>query len=336
MREAILYEKVGDRVKCRLCPHRCTISEAKRGLCGVRENMGGVLYSMVFGKPAALHIDPIEKKPLFHFLPGTATYSVSTVGCNLRCQHCQNWEISQAPKEGGLIEGEDIMPEEIVEAAVRTRCKSISYTYTEPTIFMEYALDTSKLAVQKGLKNVFVSNGYMTEDAIEAVSPYLHADNVDLKAFTDKFYRDVCGASLEPVLSTLKSLVRRKVWVEVTTLIIPTLNDDRNELKQIAQFIKGELGDFVPWHVSSFHPDYKLTSLPPTDALIIRDAVRIGKEEGLKYVYAGNVPHGDYENTYCPKCGKLLIERHGFKVSNIHITCGKCGFCNEGIEGVWE
>jgi len=336
MKEALLYDKGdGERVRCRLCPHRCTIADGKRGICGVRENRGGKLYSLVWGRPCALHVDPIEKKPLYHFLPGSVSYSIATVGCNLRCQHCQNWEISQMPKAGGNVEGDEVLPEEVVQGALGSGCASISYTYTEPTVYMEYALDTSKLASDKGLKNVFVSNGYMTEDAIELISPHLHADNVDLKAFTDRFYREVCGASLEPVLSTLKSLVKRRVWVEVTTLLIPSLNDSPDELKQIAEFIRGELGDFVPWHVSRFHPDYKMDNIPHTDMRTIQKAADIGREAGLKYVYAGNVPHGDYENTYCPKCGELLIERNGFSVTMKRISAGRCGKCKNAIEGVW-
>ncbi|MFH1054794.1 MAG: AmmeMemoRadiSam system radical SAM enzyme [Candidatus Altiarchaeota archaeon] len=336
MFEALLYDKVDGAVKCRLCPHHCTIADGRRGICGIRENQGGRLYALTYGLPCALHVDPIEKKPLYHFQPGSMSYSVATVGCNLKCRHCQNWQISQMCKKGGKIVGEEVSPEAIVEGALASGCSSVSYTYTEPTVYMEYALDTAKIAVDKGLKNVFVSNGYMTEDAVELISPYLHADNVDLKSFSDKFYREVCGAMLEPVLRTLKMLVKKGVWVEVTTLIIPSLNDGKDELKEIAKFISTELGDFVPWHVSRFHPDFELTNLPATDVKAIEGAVKIGKDAGLKYVYAGNVPHGRYENTYCPKCGELLLERHGFSVTSNKVKDGGCTKCKTRIEGVWQ
>lgn len=336
MLEALLWDKAAQGgVACRLCPHRCAIGDGRRGICGVRENRGGILYSLVYGRPCATQVDPIEKKPLFNFLPGTATYSISTAGCNLRCRHCQNWQISQASKDGGDIIGEEMSPEEAAAHAEALGCASISYTYTEPTVFMEYALDIAKLAKERGLRNVFVSNGYMSEEAVGLIAPYLSADNVDLKSFSDRFYREVCGGTLEPVLQTLRSLVRRKVWVEVTTLIIPTLNDDVGELKQIAEFIKTELGDFVPWHVSRFHPDFQLTKLPPTDMGIIGKAVEIGADAGLKYVYAGNVPHGKYENTRCPKCKETLVERRGFTVVANRVKGGRCPACGEAVEGVW-
>jgi len=336
VKEALLWEKSAALVRCRLCPHGCTIGEGRRGICGVRENRNGTLYSLVWGRPCAMHVDPIEKKPLYHFLPGSSSYSIATVGCNLRCRHCQNWQISQMPRNGGDITGEEVMPEKIVDGAVESGCTSISYTYTEPTVYMEYALDISRLAAARGLKNVFVSNGYMAEEALDLIAPHLHADNVDLKSFSESFYRDVCGGSLEPVLRTLKGLKRMGVWVEVTTLIIPTLNDSVDELRQIAEFIKGELADHVPWHVSRFHPDFELTGLPATDRLLLEKAVQVGKDAGLKYVYAGNLPHGSYENTYCPRCGKLLVERHGFAVSANRVGDGRCQHCRTSIEGVWE
>lgn len=336
MHEAILYDKLeGGKVRCRLCPHNCTIGEGGRGICGVRENNGGILYSLVYGKLIASHVDPIEKKPLYHFLPGTCSYSISTAGCNLRCMHCQNWDISQRPKGGGDIGGREETPEKIVDAAVKAGCKSISYTYTEPTIFLEYALDTSKTAKKSGLYNVFVSNGFMSEDAINTIKPFLDADNVDLKSFSDKFYREVCGGRLEPILNTIKKLVKEKIWVEITTLVIPTLNDTEDEFRQIAEFIRDELGPEVPWHVSRFYPDYKLDSLPQTPIETIRRARDIGLDAGLKHVYAGNIPHENSENTYCPDCGQLLIERYGFSVTKNTITDGRCPNCTTKIKGVW-
>jgi pyruvate formate lyase activating enzyme len=335
MSEALLYEKQPDgSVKCSMCGHRCLIVEGRRGVCGVRENQGGTLYSLVYGRPVALHVDPIEKKPLFHFQPGALSYSVATAGCNLRCEHCQNYDISQASKQGGKIVGDDVPPEKVVEGAVKAGCSSIAYTYTEPTIFMEYALDISKLAVEHGLKNVFVSNGFMTPESVDLIAPFLHADNVDLKSFSDRFYREVCGGRLEPVLETLKGLVKKGVWVEVTTLVIPTLNDSVDELREIAGFIKNELGDHVPWHVSRFHPDYKLTHLPATPFNTIKKALDVGRDVGLKYVYAGNISHDESENTYCYGCGKLLIERHGFSISGNFVKDSKCPECGALVHGV--
>jgi len=340
MKEAILYErleKTQGSVKCSLCAHRCIIPNEKVGICGVRKNISGKLYSLVYGKACAVNIDPIEKKPLFHYLPGTMSYSFSTVGCNFRCQNCQNWDISQVTKgEGAEIFGRDLSPEEIVESAVRTKCRSISYTYTEPTIFMEYALDTAKLAKEKNIGNVFVSNGYMTKEAIDVIKPYLNADNVDIKSFSDDFYKKNCGGRLQPVLDTCKELIKNNIWVEITTLIIPTLNDSESELRQIAEFIKNELGEDVPWHVSRFHPDYKLLNIDATPMSTIRRAREIGFEVGLHYVYAGNIPHENTENTYCPKCKKMLIERYGFEIMKNIIKDSKCPYCGFEISGVWS
>ncbi|MFH0862304.1 MAG: AmmeMemoRadiSam system radical SAM enzyme [Candidatus Altiarchaeota archaeon] len=337
MHEALLQSPdAGKAVRCAMCAHRCTIPDGRRGICAVRENRGGTLYSLVWGKPCAANPDPIEKKPLYHFLPGSKAYSIATPGCNFRCKNCQNWEISQMTRDGGEIVGEEVEPKEIVEGAKATGCSSIAYTYTEPTIFMEYALDVSKLAAKDGLRNVFVSNGYMTDDSVGLIAPYLHADNVDLKSFSDRFYRENCGGSLEPVLSTLKDLMRRGVWVEVTTLIIPTLNDGQEELGQIAGFIASELGDHVPWHVSAFHPDYKLGGIPATGVNAVEKAVKLGRDAGLKYVYAGNVPHGRFEDTCCPGCGELLIERHGFSIVRNRMAEGACPGCRRPAEGVWS
>jgi len=324
------------KVKCSLCNHRCLIAEGRRGLCGVRENVKGKLMSLVYGKLIAQNVDPIEKKPLYHFQPGSLSYSISTVGCNFRCLFCQNWDISQKPKAGGEIPGRDVSPEEVVADALNTGCRSIAYTYTEPTVFFEYALDTSRLAVRQNLKNVFVSNGYTTTEALECIKPYLHANNVDLKSFNDKFYRELCSATLEPVLDTLKWHVKNKVWLEVTTLLIPGKNDSKEELGEIAGFIKNELADYVPWHVSRFYPHYRMQDVPQTPLESINNAYKIGKEAGLKYIYAGNIPHENSENTYCPKCKELLIERYGFTVTKNNIKDGKCPECKEKIIGVWK
>lgn len=285
MKQAILYEKLDNKVKCGVCNHRCVIGDGKKGICGVRKNEKGKLYSLVYGKAIAEHIDPIEKKPLYHFLPGTKTLSIATIGCNFKCLHCQNASISQAD----FISGKDLLPEKVVEDALRYNCPSISYTYTEPTIFVEYALDTMKLAKAKGLKNIWVSNGYMTKETLNLISPYLDAINIDLKAFTEKFYQEVCGAKLKPVLENLERIKKRKIWLEVTTLIISTKNDSPKELKNIAEFIKKHLGAETPWHVSRFFPTYKLIDLPPTEVEKIYEAVEIGKKAGLKHVYGGNI-----------------------------------------------
>lgn len=330
-----MYSTLGEgRVSCGLCAHRCTIAEGRRGVCGVRENQAGKLYSLVYGKLIASHVDPIEKKPLFHYLPGSMSYSIATVGCNLRCRNCQNWDISQGPKQGGEIVGREVNPEEVVNEAIDTGCQSIAYTYNEPTIFMEYALDTAKLACEQGLGNVFVSNGFMTPESADLIQPVLDADNIDLKSFSDKFYRENCGAALEPVLETMKRLKKAGVWIEVTTLIIPTLNDSVGELRQIAEFIKDELGPEVPWHLSRFHPDYKLKNLSPTPIELILAAREIGLDSGLKYVYAGNVPHENYENTFCWNCGTLLIERYGFSIAQNNVEDSRCPECSSSIDGV--
>ena len=304
MQEALLYKKIdGGKIQCNACNHRCIITEGKRGICGVRENRKGKLYSLVYGKIIAEHIDPIEKKPLYHFLPGTFSLSIATAGCNFRCLHCQNAEISQQltiNKKQLTIIGEDKTPEQIVQSALDNNCPSISYTYTEPTIFLEFALDCMKLAKEKGLKNIWVSNGYMTKETLDLVGPYLDATNIDLKAFSEEFYRDVCGARLKPVLDNLirirgtrldsrRSSTRGGVHLEITTLIIPGKNDSEKELKQIAEFIKKEVGADTPWHVSRFFPYYKMKDIPPTPVEKIYQAVEIGKKAGLKYVYAGNI-----------------------------------------------
>ncbi len=338
MKEAMLYEKQEDRVvKCNLCNHHCKIPPAKFGICHVRYNENGILYSLVYGKIIAKHVDPIEKKPLFHFLPGSRSYSIGTVGCNFQCDFCQNFEISQYPRLEGRVIGEETTPEEVVEAALATASQTISYTYNEPTIFFEFAYDCARLATKKGLRNVFVSNGYMTTEALDTIHPYLHGANIDLKAFREEFYRKHCKARLAPVLDTLKHLKKLGVWLEVTTLVIPGENDDPQELRDIARFIREELGPETPWHVTRFYPRYQLLTRPATPVETLRTAYRIGKEEGLKYVYTGNVPGEEGENTYCWQCGALLIERYGFMVNTFRITeKGACPECGTKIDGVWE
>ena len=333
MKEAMLYEKVADgKVKCHLCNHSCTISPGKRGICAVRENRDGTLYTLVYGKVIARHIDPIEKKPLFHFYPGSKSYSIATVGCNFRCLHCQNYETSQYPKEYPDIPGEEMSPEQVVRDAELTGCKSISYTYTEPTIFFEFAYDCARLAHEKGIKNVFVSNGYTSPEATRLIAPYLDANNIDLKG-DENFYKKVAGAKLQPVLDTIKLMKERGIWVEVTTLIIPTYNDSEDFLKWTAEFIKS-IDPAMPWHVTQFYPTYKLTDQPRTPIKTLRMARDIGLRAGLKYVYEGNVPGEGGENTYCPSCGELLIERFGFSLTTIKMKDSKCSKCGAQIHGI--
>jgi len=335
MKEGMLYEVLSDNgVRCSLCNHRCKIRDGKRGICGVRENREGTLYSLVYGKIIAEHIDPIEKKPLFNFLPGSKAFSIGTVGCNFHCKHCQNFDISQYPKEhGGNVIGQERIPEQIVTAAKETGCKTIAYTYTEPTVFFEFAYDTAILAKKEGIKNIFVSNGYMSNEAAHKIAPYLDAINIDLKAFTEKFYKEICEARLTPVLELIQLMKELGVWVEVTTLIIPGLNDDEHELRDIAGFVKS-VGPDIPWHVTQFYPTYKLLDRPLTPVLTLRRAYELGLKEGLRYVYEGNVPGEGCENTYCYACGAVIIERHGLTLLRNRLEDGKCPECGARVDGI--
>ncbi len=336
LKEAMFYEKIADnRVNCNLCSHRCrNIAQSKRGLCGVRENIDGKLFSLVYGRLVARSVDPIEKKPLFHFLPGSLSYSISTVGCNFRCDNCQNFDISQLPRERKVVIGRETPPEAVVLAAKQNGCKSIAYTYTEPTIFFEYALDVAKLAKKEGLKNVFVTNGYITEEALREIAPYLDAANIDLKSFSDVFYQSNCGARLQPVLDSIKLHKSLGIWVELTTLVIPTLNDSDKELQLIADFIKEEVGPETPWHVSGFHPMYQLLDVASTPVKTLQKARQIGLETGLKYVYVGNVPGENGESTFCPECGKTLIHRIGYRINENIVKDSKCPYCGSKIDGI--
>ncbi len=335
MVEARLYRQAeGGAVDCYLCEFLCHIKDGKAGVCGVRENAGGVLYTRVYGRLIAEHVDPIEKKPLFHFQPGSNSYSIATVGCNFRCLHCQNAEISQMPREQKRILGEKVSPEEVVAEAYESGCSSISYTYTEPTIFFEFARDTGALAREKGIKNVFVTNGYMTSQCLDEMKGILDAANVDVKAFTESFYRKVCGAKLAPVLKSVEYMRQLGIWVEITTLVIPTLNDSEDELRNIAKWIY-KTDKSMPWHISAFHPAYKLPDIPSTPASTLERAREIGLEEGLRYVYTGNIPGIKGESTFCYNCKTLLIERYGFTIKkNIINEEGKCPRCGAGIDGI--
>ena len=335
IREALLYEKIGgERIQCHLCGHQCVVKQGKRGLCGVRENREGILHTLVYGKIIAENVDPIEKKPLFHVLPGSRSFSIATMGCNFRCDFCQNYNISQMPRESGDIAGHEMTPAVIVERATSSGSRTIAYTYTEPTVYFEFAFDTARLAHERGLKNVFVTNGYMTGETIEMIAPYLDAANVDLKSYREEFYRDYCGAHLMPVLDSLKKMKELGVWIEVTTLVIPALNDGIEELKEIAGFVYS-LGAETPWHISRFHPQYKMITTPPTEAGVILSALQIGREAGLKYVYVGNIPGSEGENTYCHKCGKLLIERYGFSIKSMALEGNACINCGKILEGIF-
>lgn len=335
IREALLYEKLTDsRVQCALCAHRCKINPGRRGLCGVRENKDGILYSLVFGTLIAEHVDPIEKKPFFHVHPASRSYSIATVGCNFSCEFCQNHEISQMPRSTLMIMGEDTAPAVIVERALKGACKTIAYTYTEPTVYLETALETAKIACQEGLKNVLVTNGFITPEAVDVIGPYVAAANVDLKAFRDDFYKKQCGARLKPVLDSLKAMKERGIWLEITTLLIPGLNDSLEELKDIAAFIFS-LGSETPWHISRFHPQFKMLGTPATPLSSLHRASHIGKEAGLKYVYSGNVPGDEGENTYCANCNMLIIKRYGYRIIDNHLSDGACSHCGKKLEGIY-
>ena len=330
----MFYVPEDGKVRCGLCNHFCLVKEGHRGICGVRENRDGVLFSLVFGKTIANHVDPIEKKPLFHFLPGSRSYSIATAGCNFRCLNCQNWEISQISKgEDARIVGREFSPQEIVEDAQATRCASIAYTYTEPTIYFEYAFETAKRAHVAGLKNVFVTNGYTSSEALRTVAPYLDAANVDLKSFSDEFYRKVCGAKLQPVLDTISLYRELGIWLEITTLLIPGYSDDAKQLKQIASFICS-VGDDIPWHISAFYPAYKLPHVEPTKVTALRKAREIGLEAGLRYVYEGNVPGEGGESSFCHSCGGKLIDRFGYTIRKNALVEGKCPKCKTTMAGV--
>lgn len=333
----MFYEKLPNKdVQCNLCNHRCVIKDGASGICGIRQNKSGTLFSMVYDKIITTHIDPIEKKPLFQFYPGSAAYSLATVGCNFRCRHCQNYDISQFPRgENGYMLGEAKTPLEIVEEAERSGCKSIAYTYTEPTVFFELAFDTSRLAHSKGIKNIFVSNGFMTPEALKHISPYLDGINIDLKAFTEKFYKEICGGRLEPVLRNIELAMELGIWVEITTLIIPRHNDSEDELRHIAEYIAG-INKNIPWHISQFYPTYKLTDLPRTPVEKLHSAREIGLQSGLHYVYEGNVPGRGNENTYCYRCGNLLIERWGYSIVKNIIRNGCCPSCNSPVAGFYN
>ena len=337
LKQAVLWEPSpgeSKKVQCKLCNHRCVIDDGKPGRCRVRKNIDGVLYSLTYDKVCSANPDPIEKKPLFHFQPGTRSFSIATMGCNFRCEFCQNWQISQAAIERGQIIGEPISPEQIVEGAVRSGCRSIAYTYTEPTVFMELCNECGRLGKERDLTNVFVSNGYMTREAIDFANDWLDGINIDLKAFSDDYYKRLCGARLQPVLDTISYIAKEtNIWLEITTLLIPGENDSEDELKKLADFIVSNAGPDVPWHISKFHPQYKYLNSLPTPIDSLERAYKTGQSAGLHYVYLGNVPGSKSESTFCYNCGRMLIERIGYRIAVNHIVDSKCPDCQTEIAG---
>lgn len=335
MKKALLYEKAGEghAVRCLLCAHQCHLKEDHVGVCRVRKNIGGELYSLNYDKVSATHADPIEKKPLYHFLPASTSFSIATMGCNFKCKFCQNHSLSVVQSETRIF-GEPISPEELVGMAERYGSESIAYTYSEPTIYFELMLETAKLASEKGIKNIMVTNGYMSAQALEMMAPWLDGANIDLKAFRETFYKEYCGGRLAPVLETIKGMKERGIWVELTTLLIPGLNDDNREIKELVSFIV-EVDDAIPWHVSRFFPQHRLVDVPPTPTGSIYDVLEMGKEMGLKFVYAGNVAGDEFANTRCPACHAVLIQRSGYYTRVLNLTHGKCGSCQQPIAGVW-
>jgi|UniRef100_A0A7V3RFX7 pyruvate formate lyase activating enzyme len=334
-RPALYYERIGNKmVHCLLCPRGCVVGNGEKGFCRARKNMNGEYYTLVYSNPCAVHIDPIEKKPLYHFLPGTTAFSIATAGCNFTCKNCQNWDISQASPE--QTENTELSPEGVVELALKYKSPTIAYTYTEPSVFYEYMLETAKLAHKKGLLNIYHSNGYLNPEPLKELIPYLDGANVDLKGFSEDFYRDITGGSLKPVLETLKTLKKKNVWLEITNLVIPTKNDDEKMIKNMCEWIREELGRDVPVHFSRFYPMYKLQNLAPTSVETLKKAADIARKTGLNYVYIGNVRGVKEENTYCPKCKKILIERVGYYIKQINIKKGMCSFCKNSIPGRWE
>ena len=334
LREAMLYKELKDNaVRCDLCAHHCRIEPDDYGFCGVRQNLSGTLHTHVFGETIARNVDPIEKKPLYHFLPGTDTFSIGTVGCNFHCQFCQNWRISQVGEKSGGGLGRELLPEDAVTAAQNENCASIAYTYTEPTIFFEYAYETARLAREAGIRNIFVTNGFMTPQALDAIAPYLDAANVDLKAWDNDYYKNYCEARLKPVKDSIRYLKELGVWQEVTTLIIPRENDSEAQMKGIAEFLAGVDVD-IPWHISAFHPAYEFGDRGSTPVQTLQRAEEIGKEQGLRYVYLGNVPAEN--DTYCRRCEEKVVARTHRGVRETRLSEGKCPACDAKIAGRWN
>lgn len=333
-KEAYHYTKVGKNVQCNICPHQCSLEPGDRSICRVKVNMDGKLYTVAYGNPCSVHIDPIEKKPLFHFLPESSVFSLSTAGCNLRCLNCQNWTISQfTPEETRNI---DLMPDKVVEAAIKNKCQSIAYTYGEPVAFYEYIYDTQKIAKKAGIKNVWVTAGYINEKALRDQAQNTDAANIDLKGFSEEIYNELNAAKLKPILDTLKICKEEKIWFEITNLVIPSWSDNMDMIRDMSKWLyKNGLADY-PVHFSRFAPQYKLLHLPPTPVTQLENARKIAMEEGIKFVYIGNVPGTEAENTYCPECGDIVIKRKGYTIIENNLIDGACPKCGEKIPGVWK
>jgi pyruvate formate lyase activating enzyme len=335
LHEALYYKKLEHKkIECRLCPRQCVVDDWERGYCGVRENRGGTYYTFVHSQVCSANNDPIEKKPLFHFLPGTNAFSIATAGCNMLCKFCQNWQISQARPE--QLDNIYLPPSKVVELAKKYGSTSIAYTYSEPVVFYEFMLDISTLARQEGLHPVMISNGYINLEPMQEVCRHLSAVKIDLKAFTERFYKESCASHLQPVLDTLQLLRDTGVWYEIVYLMIPTLNDDLGEIKEMSHWIHETLGPDVPVHFSRFHPQYMLKNLPPTPVETVEEARRVALEAGLNFVYIGNIPGHPGESTYCPQCQKIVVRRVGYRVYEINVTDGSCAFCDHKIPGVWS
>ena len=333
-KEAMYQMETPRGVRCMICPNECTLKEGEWSDCRNRVNKKGKLYTMAYGNPCAVHVDPVEKKPLNHFLPGSRTFSIATAGCNLACLNCQNWTISQTSPT--KTQNFDMMPDKVVENTIKYKCESIAYTYSEPVTFYEYTLDTSKLAHQAGLKNIMVSAGYIHEKPLRELCQHLDAANIDLKSFSDNIYMKLNAGKLQPVLYALKIFREEGVWLEITNLIVPNWTDDFDMIKRMCDWLYDNGLYNCPLHFSRFYPQYKLTQLPPTPVSTLEKAREIALAAGMKFVYIGNVPGVNHENTYCPKCHKLLIERKGYTITQNHIKNGKCRYCGEPIPGVWQ
>ncbi|UWZ83611.1 AmmeMemoRadiSam system radical SAM enzyme [Occallatibacter riparius] len=333
--EARFYEKQAEkRIQCKLCPRACVVGDRERGYCGVRENRGGTYYTLVYSRACAAHIDPIEKKPFFHYLPGTMAFSVATAGCNVNCKFCQNWDISQSRPE--QVPANYAPPARVAELARQSACPTIAYTYSEPVVFVEYLMDTADAGHAAGIRSIVVSNGYIQEEPLRRAYGKMDAVKIDLKSFSESYYRQVVSGQLKPVLETLVALRRMEKWLEVVYLVVPTLNDSEQEFRDLARWVKGNLGVDVPLHFSQFHADYLLKNLPITPVATLERAKQIADAEGLHYVYIGNVPGHPAENTYCPKCRKMLVQRAGLQMTQMLIRKGACPFCNHAIPGVWH
>lgn len=335
LKEVMFYKKLNDmRIECEICPKACKIADRERGYCGNKENRKGIYYSLVYGQACAVHNDPIEKKPLFHYLPGTTALSIAAAGCNFECKFCQNWQIAQFRPE--QVKSYTLLPHQVVKLAKEQGSPTIAFTYSEPVVFYEYMYDTAKIGRSQGIGSVMISNGYINEEPLLELCKYLTAVKVDLKSFSEKFYREVCSGELKPVLKTLEQLKKIGIWYEVVVLIVPTLNDSEQEIREMSRWIRERLGSNVPLHFTRFHPMYKIKNLPPTPLSTLERARKIAQEEGIYYVYLGNVPGHEGEHTYCPSCKKILIKRTGFFILENNLKGGKCSFCKQPIPGVWK